>query len=118
MTDDTAFSISSPWSRFSLSDSFGGTYIATSQAGSWISKTFTGRDIALVAPKFSNAGRGTLYCDGVSYGTIDEYASATVGRNVVAWCRFADSGQHTIKIVAEGTSGRPWLAVDAFAILA
>ena len=38
-------------------------------------------------------------------------------RDVVATCHFEQSGTHTIRVVNEGTSGRPWLAMDAFAIL-
>ena len=68
-------------------------------------------------PKFSNAGKATLYCDGVSYGLVDEYSSTTIAGQVVAWCHFATSGQHTMKLAVQGTSGRPWFGVDAFTTL-
>jgi hypothetical protein len=115
--DDKAFSVSSPWARYNLTDSYGGTYAAARQAGAWFKYTFDGRDAAVVSPTFSTAGRATLYCDGTSSGLIDTYSSSTVGRKVVGQCRFAQSGTHTIKIVLEGTSGRPWFGVDAFAVL-
>jgi Papain family cysteine protease len=117
VTDDTAFTVSTPWTRYTLTDSYGGTYIAASQAGAWITETFTGHDSALVGPTFSNAGRATFYCDGTSGGLVDEYHASTVGRQVLAWCHFGTGGQHTMKIVVEGTSGRPWFGVDAFAYL-
>jgi hypothetical protein len=117
LSDDKSFTVSSPWARYNLADTIGGTYIASSKSGSYVQKTFTGRGIGLVAPTFSTGGRATLYCDGTSYGLVDLYSSTTVGRKVMAWCRFPQGGQHTMKLVAEGTSGRPWLAMDAFVTL-
>jgi hypothetical protein len=117
LVDDTAFSVSSPWTRYTLADTVGGSYIGASSAGAYVQKSFTGRDIALIAPKFSTAGRFTVSCDGGTPALGDLYGSSTVGRNIVATCHFTQSGTHTIKVTAEGTSGRPWLAMDAFAIL-
>jgi len=117
VTDDKAFSTTSTWGRYNLTDSYGGTYMASSQAGSSFTYTATGRDLALIGPRFSTAGRATLYCDGTSYGLVDAYGATTVGRQVLTWCHFSGSGQHTLKIVLEGTSGRPWFGVDAFAAL-
>jgi C1A family cysteine protease len=117
VTDDSALPIVSPWARYSLTGTHGGSYSAASQAGAYFQYTFTGRDVALVAPKFSTAGRATLYCDGTSYGLIDTYSQSTIVRQTVAWCHFPQSGQHTMRIVLQGTSGRPWFGVDAFAVL-
>jgi hypothetical protein len=116
--DDTDYSsVNSPWTRYSLADSIGGSYIAASSAGAYVQKSFTGRDIALVAPKFASAGRFSVSCDGGTPATGDLYGASTVGRQIVATCHFDQSGTHTIKVTAEGTSGRPWFAMDAFAIL-
>jgi hypothetical protein len=117
IVDDTAFTVNSPWTRYNLTGTFGGSYIATASAGAYVQKTFTGREAALVAPKFSTAGRATVYCDGISIGLVDLYSASTAPGQAVASCRFSQSGQHTIKVVNEGTSGRPWLGFDAFAIL-
>jgi hypothetical protein len=117
IVDDTAFSTTTQWGRYSLADTYGGTYMAASQAGATFQYTFNGRDVGLVGPRFSTAGKATLYCDGTSFGLVDEYNASTVGRQVIAWCRFAQTGQHTIKVVVQGTSGRPWFGVDAFATL-
>jgi hypothetical protein len=118
VTDDKAFTIASPWARYNLADTHGGTYAGASQAGAWLQHTFTGRTVAFVAPKFSTAGRATIYCDGALYKTVDLYSATTVGRQVIEGCLFAQSAQHTIKIVVQGTSGRPWVGVDAFTVLA
>jgi hypothetical protein len=116
-TDDTAFgNVGSPWGRYNLDGTFGGTYIAAAAAGAWVQLPFTGTDIALIPVMFSTAGRSTVYCDGVASTTRDFYSGTTVLGRVGATCHFAQSGQHSMKIVAEGTSGRPWLGVDAFAV--
>jgi papain like protease len=118
VTDEKLFALNSPWSRFSnLADSFGGTYAGTSSAGAWFQYTATGRDIALIAPKASNAGRATLYCDGTPHSLYDEYNATTVSRQVITWCHFSQSASHTIKLVVEGTAGRPSFFVDAFTVL-
>lgn len=116
--DDRNFSTGTSWGRYNLTDSYGGTYLASKTAGSWLQYTFTGRDAAVVGPKFSNAGKATLYCDGVSQGVIDELNASTIGRLVVGRCHFAQGGQHVVKIVVDGTTGRPWFGVDAFAAIA
>jgi len=115
--DDTALTVNSPWTRYSATDMFGGSYIGASDPGAWVQKTFTGTDVALVAPKFSTAGRATVYCDGTPKVLGDFYSATKVTRQIVAFCHFAQSGQHTMKIVNEGTAGRPWLTMDAFATL-
>jgi hypothetical protein len=115
--DDRQFSASSLWARYPLTDTFAGTYVASKGAGVSRSLTFTGRDVGLVAPEFASAGQATIYCDGKSIGTIDLYSAATSTRNVVASCHFATRTTHTMKVVVAGTSGRPWVGIDAFEYL-
>jgi len=50
--DDVNYAESSAWTRYSLNGTFGGTYIASKSAGSWITHTFTGTDVSWIAPKF------------------------------------------------------------------
>jgi hypothetical protein len=119
ITDEkTAFpTLGSGWTRKAWSSAFNGTYMETSVAGDWAEFTFTGRDIALVAPKFPSGGRAEVFCDGTSVGFANLYAATTTALNTVFWCRFTDSTRHTMKVVVEGTSGRPWFDIDAFAVL-
>jgi len=115
-SDDRTWQVSG-WSRYAWADAFGGTAISSSQAGTSITHTFTGRDVALIAPLFSTGGRGHVYCDGAFTGTVDLYSAALRPRETAYWCRFPQAGQHTMKIVVEGTTGRPRFDVDAFAVL-
>jgi hypothetical protein len=114
--DDTSFSIDG-WTQYPLSGSVGGTYTASAQPGAWVQDTFTGTDIALVAPLFSTAGVATIYCDGSSIGDLDLSSGSTQTGKVEAECHFSQSGQHTMKVVVSGTSGGPWVGIDGFATL-
>ena len=119
VSDDTIFSLAgSAWSRVSWPASFGGTTMTASSAGTPVTFSFTGRDVAYVGPKFSTAGRVRVYCDGYDMGLRDLYSATMTTQNVVSGCRFSASGAHTMKLVVEGTSGRPRVDVDAFAVLA
>jgi subtilisin family serine protease len=115
-SDDKGWQLSG-WSRYSWADAFGGTAISTSQAGASITHTFTGRDVALIAPLHATGGRAHVYCDGAFKATIDLYSATVKPREAAYWCRFPQYGQHTMKIVVEGTVGRPRVDVDAFAVL-
>ncbi len=118
LTDDTVFTSLGSWSRYTgWANALNGTGMTSSVAGTSMQLTFTGRDIALVAPKFAGGGRAQVLCDGVFYGYADLQASATTGMNTVFWCSFDQATTHTIKIVVEGTAARPRFDVDAFAIL-
>ena len=115
-TDDTVFSVGdSAWNHYQWPGiAFGGTGITTSQAGAWVNFTFTGRDVALVAPLHIAGGRAQIYCDGALKATIDLYSATLRPREIVYSCSFAQAGQHTMKLVVEGTPGRPRFDVDAF----
>jgi C1A family cysteine protease len=115
--DDKAFTVSGPWARYSLSDAFGGTYLGATDRGAVVTKSFTGTDIAMIGVRGSNSGRASVYCDGNLTAVGDFYSATIVTRQVVAYCHFAESGQHAMQVVNEGTPGRPSLFVDAFVIL-
>ena len=118
-TDDTLFAVGdSAWNHYQWPGyAFGGTGITTSQAGAWVNYTFTGRDVALVAPLHLAGGRASIYCDGALKATIDLYSATLRPREIVYSCAFAQAGQHTMKLIVEGTSGRPRFDVDAFLTL-
>jgi hypothetical protein len=115
--DDTIFQLAGGWKRYSWTDAFGGTAMTSSTAGDWVKVSFTGRDVGYVAPKFSTAGRAKIWCDSTYYGLVDLYSSTLTSRQIVFSCRWSASGPHTMTIQVEGTSGRPRVDVDAFAVL-
>ena len=116
LTDDSQFSVGTPWATYSLAAALNGTYLGTSAPGAWVRKTFTGTDAAAIVVMGPTTGRATVYCDDRPT-IVDFTASANSTARVNAVCHFAQAGQHTITLVNEATLSRPWLALDAFATL-
>ena len=56
-TDDKTFTLAAPWSRYNLAGTYGGTYAASNQAGSWFQYTASSRDLGFVGVKFSDRWR-------------------------------------------------------------
>jgi hypothetical protein len=115
--DDQIFTLGGGFGRYAWVEAFGGTSLSSSTANDTVRLSFTGREAALVAPKFATAGRATVYCDDQPNGVVDLYAASLTPRLVATRCEFAQNGPHTIKLVLEGTSGRPRFDVDAFVVL-
>jgi hypothetical protein len=115
--DDRIFTLGGGFGRYSWTEAFGGSSLSSSTANDVVRLSFNGREAALVAPKFASAGRATVYCDDQPSGVVDLYAASLTARLVATRCEFAQSGPHTMKLVLEGTSGRPRFDVDAFVVL-
>jgi len=85
--------------------------------GAWVKLTATGRVFSFITTKAPSRGKAKVYVDGKYVATIDLKAASTTYR-VQAWTKtFSSSKAHTIKIVLLGTSGRPRVDADAFAVL-
>ena len=94
----------------------GGNQSTAGVAGVTARFTFTGRNVAWVAPVAANRGQANVYLDGTYVKTIDLYSASTVARRVV-FGQAVGSGSHTLTVYVAGTSGRPWVDVDEFAEL-
>jgi hypothetical protein len=92
----------------------GRVHFAT-RAGATSTFTFTGRSVAWYGPTGPTRGKARLTIDGRSAGTVDLYASHFDSRQLIFSRRLA-KGRHTITITVLGTSGRPYVAVDAFVV--
>ena len=100
------------WSSFS-----GGSIKYTKAAGRSASYKFTGRSIALVTTKAPSRGKVRVYVNGKYVSTVDLYRSSTQYR-VLAWQKtWSTSRTRTVKLVVVGTSDRPRVDLDAFAIV-
>ena len=118
VVQDTSRSLrrSGTWRRALSSVASGGSTIYTATAGSSLSLAFTGRGIAVVAPKSTTRGRFAVWLDGVRVAIVDEHASSLLARRVVyARAGLADA-PHTIRLVALATAGRPRVDVDALLV--
>ena len=99
----------------STSASNGATKYATS-AGASASFSFTGKGVAVVAPRSTTRGSAKVYVDGVYVKTISLYSTSAQSRRVVFTQAWATSGAHKVKLVVVGTSGHPRVDLDAFMV--
>jgi hypothetical protein len=105
------------WTTISDSDCSGGSARYAKAAGASATYTFTGRAVGFITTTTSSRGQARFYVDGVLAATVDLRSSGTQHR-VVGWQqRWSSSATRTIKVVVVGTSGRPRVDLDAFAIL-
>jgi len=95
----------------------GGSALRATTAGASLSWTFTGRSAALAVSRTSVSGRVQVYVDGEPAGVVDLRSPDTLHRRAV-WTRsWGTSDQHTVKIVVEGTAGRPGVISDGLVYL-
>ena len=107
------------WARKAASAASGGAYAVEDYAGASFTMSFRGRAISWVTMLGPNMGKATVYIDGVSKGTFDNWASATKYGAVRRFGGLTDK-VHTIKITVlgqrrTGASGTN-VVVDRFAI--
>jgi subtilisin family serine protease len=105
------------WSLVSSSSASNGRLHASSRVGASVEFKTTARAIAVVGRKGPSNGKAKVYVDGAYVQTIDLYRSSTQSKVVVFNKSWSTNGVHSVKLVVVGTSGRPRVEVDAFAIL-
>lgn len=115
--NSSAISYAGSWARYAWTPAFGGYEDTSSTAGSTATFTFTGRNVAWIAPTASNRGQATVSIDGTAVATRDLY-SATTSPSVVDFSyQWSTSATHTIRVQANGTVGRPTIDIDAFVVM-
>jgi C1A family cysteine protease len=115
--DDSIVAASAGWTRYSWDEAVSGTGITSSTADATVQFNFTGRGVALVAPKFSTGGQANMYVDGNFVQTIDLYSATRTARVVVFSRYWGSAGTHTVTLKIVGTAGRPRVDVDAIAVV-
>lgn len=105
------------WKTAKSSTASGGKTRYATKAGAWVEYPFTGRGIAVVAPKSSSRGKVKVYIDGAYAKTVSAYRSSGLSKVVIFSKAWASSGSHRIKLVVVGTSGHPRFDIDAFVVL-
>ncbi|MEP6639480.1 MAG: S8 family serine peptidase [Chloroflexota bacterium] len=117
--DDRSSSIhaSGTWSRRGSSAAYKYTLTGSTRAGSSLSLTFTGHQVAIVVPRSVHRGQAKLYIDNVYVKTINTRTRSSSAR-VVAYTRdFPGGGAHKATLVATGTTSDPLFQLDAFVVL-
>ncbi len=77
---------------------------------------FTGREIAWVAPVGPHKGVARVYVDGRYVGRVSLFARIGSPRMLVFSRAWSSSAIHTVRIVNEGTAGRPRIDIDGFVV--
>jgi hypothetical protein len=78
--------------------------------------TFTGRRVVWYGPTGPTRGKARVYVDGKAVRTVDLRRRSFDPRAALYSTRWSKSGRHTLRIVVLGTTGRPMVAIDDFAI--
>lgn len=99
--DDTSFSYSSSWGKWTNSSNYGGSTRYRATKGAYAKFSFSGSAVYLVSPKSPNLGKANVYIDGIYQNTIDLYASSNRYRQIV-FSKSLSNGSHTIKVVVKG----------------
>jgi len=113
----TAVHYAKTWVTSSNAVYSGGSVRYAQAAGASATYTATGRAYAFVTTTGPTRGKAKVYVNGVLKATVDLYSASETDR-VQAWSiRYSTSSSRTIKVVVLGTSGRPRVDLDAFAVL-
>ncbi|MEU8657103.1 peptidoglycan recognition protein family protein [Actinoplanes philippinensis] len=95
----------------------GGEAVAGSTAGASLTWTFTGTSAAVVASRTAASGRVRIYVDGEFQGIVD-LRSANERHGQAVWTRsWRGSATHTVRVQAEGSTGRPSVVLDGLVYL-
>lgn len=113
---ESVASYSSGWFSYNDAAYMNGTLYESSQANASMTVNITGTNFGLVSTQGTGGGRAFVYLDGVYQYTIDNYKATASNRTVVAWFNFGSFGSHTVKVVVEGTAGRPYVDIDSFLV--
>ena len=104
------------WGTFATSAAWGGKLRFSKTKGASATIHFSGRGIGWVSTKSPARGKANVYLDGTFVATVDLWSSTSKYRQVVFAREVAD-GNHTLKVVVVGTSGRPEVNIDGFVVL-
>ena len=85
-------------------------------AGATATFSFTGKRVTWYGPVGPTRGKAKVSIDGTYVKTIDLYASHFTAHKAVFVDSWSKSGAHTLGITVVGTSGRPYVAIDGFAV--
>ena len=108
---------SGTWSTTSSSSASGGKLRTSTKAGAYVEFKRAAGAIAVIGRRTSSSGQAKIYVDGVLTSTIDLRASSTQNRIVLFSKSWTTIATHTVRVVVVGTSGRPRVDIDGFAVL-
>lgn len=115
--DHRAIRYSSGWISATWAGYVDGSGRWARRSGAYARFTFTGSQVAWIAPYARTRGTARIYVDGRYAGSVSLYRTSTSYGRVAFTKAWPSSGRHTIEIRVAGTSGRPRVDVDGFVML-
>jgi len=110
---------SSSWVGSAASGRWESTLRTATRTGASLTLSAKGWRVTLVGDRCSTCGKVTVYVDGRYAATVDTRAT-TLQRRVSLWRSAMLAGgparSHSLRLVVAGTSGRPAVHVDGFAV--
>jgi subtilisin family serine protease len=88
----------------------------STRIGDRVTFSFTGKAVALVAPRSSGRGTAQIFIDDVLVTTISLYSTSSQARRVVFSAAWPDAAVHTLQVKLAGPASRPRVDVDAFLV--
>ena len=105
------------WTEVEDAAASGGRYRTAAVAGASATLAFTGRDVAWIAPRGPGFGKAEVWVDGVRRAVVDLAAAAPTARATVFRAHWSTRGEHRVRVRVLGTTGRPTVPLDGFAVL-
>jgi hypothetical protein len=112
-----AIAYAGSWTTLTRTSFSGDSSASTTAAGAEATFTFTGRSVGLVSREARLAGEFQVFVDGEDVGIVDLKSRWRQFQRVVFARSWPTSGEHTVRLVALGTEGRPRVDLDAFVVI-
>ncbi len=118
VVDDRSSSIaySGSWARTTYAYAANKTLTRTTVPGSRATMTFTGRGVALIAPRSAYRGSIDVYVDGAFVKTVILRTSPSASRQLVFAKAWGSVGTHTIQLRVRSGNTYPLVELDAFVV--
>ncbi len=108
---------SANWTHHADSTAVDKTIHASSSGTAAVTFKFTGRSVAVIAPRGPHQASFSAVLDGKKMGVIAPSASFLTARRTVAIYSFSKAGAHTLTLHVVRSSGHTLAELDAFAVL-
>ena len=105
------------WARRLSDVHLGGAVKASRIRGSTASYSFTGSQVAWIAPRGPGRGSARISIDGVAVATVSLHSTTLQPRRVVYTYAWNGVGRHRITIRVSGTERHPRVDVDGLAVV-
>ncbi len=116
--NDPSIAYAKTWKTQALAGASGGGVKYATVKGAKATLSFTGTEVAWVAPKSKTRGKAAVFLDGARVAPVDLFSSRTLaGQVVFSKGNLDPATQHTLEVRNLGTAGRPRVDVDAFVVV-